>query len=411
MEFFLLIKKESFENIVIFFLSLVFALAGVYATKFFSVLLPLLASGLFVMQKGWVHFKVKLPGLAVFFLLILGWSGLSLLWTINLDAGLKTLFSLGATFLFSYIFLCSILQGDSNLILKAYKLLTLSVFCLAALLVLQSIADTDNIKVFARSVVLIKSSGSVVGLFGFVTCASLWTRNKKTIAIIAFILMGYLIKLTACQTAVYAYVFASCIFALSYAMPFWTTRIAMLGSSSLLLLVPMLHAYIVLPVKMLSLPHYYVFLTNSFFHRLLAWEFYSHKFFEKPFLGWGIASSPYLFGKPEILSGYENTTHPHKASMQAYVELGIFGGILMSFFVAYLFWLVEKHVKDRLSVAVCNATIIFGLILADMTHKLWANYWLSLCVLAAGSILFFLKYREEQLPVEGGRLKQSLAHA
>ena len=411
MEFFLLIKKESFGNMGIFLLSLILAISGVYSTKFFSILLPLFASGLFITQKGWQHIKIYLPGLAVFFLLILGWSGLSLLWTINLGAGLKSFFSLGATLFFSYIFLCCVLQGDSNFIQRAYKLLMLSALFLAVVVVFQSYMDAFNIKGLAHPSYLLKPSASILGLFGFGACAFLWAGDKKTLSIISFVFIGLLLTLTTCQTAIYAYVFASCVFALSYAMPFWTTRLAMLGSYTLLLLTPILHAYIFLPVKMLSLPYYFVFLTNSFFHRLLAWEFYAHKFFERPFLGWGISSSRYLFEKPELLPGYENTIHPHKAIIQAYVELGIFGGVLVSFFVAYLFWLVEKHVKDRLAVAVCNATIVFGLILADMTHSLWANYWLSLCVLAAGSLLLFIKYRAEQKPAKGGRLKPILAPA
>ena len=107
--------------------------------------------------------------------------------------------------------------------------------------------------------------------------------------------------------------------------------------------------------------------------------------------------------------GYKNTVHPHKSVLQAYVELGIFGGIVFSFFVAYLFWLVEKHVKDRLSVAVCNATILFGLMLADMTHSLWRNYYLSLAALTAGVLMIFLKYRAEKRPSAIDRLKRTPA--
>lgn len=98
--------------------------------------------------------------------------------------------------------------------------------------------------------------------------------------------------------------------------------------------------------------------------------------------------------------------HPHKSILQAYVELGLFGGVLFSFFIAFLFWIVEKHVKDRLSVAVCNATILFGLLLADMTHNLWRNYYLSLCAIAAGVVILFIKDREGLQHVAVGRLKQ-----
>ena len=132
----------------------------------------------------------------------------------------------------------------------------------------------------------------------------------------------------------------------------------------------------------------------------------SVEFFEKPFLGWGLSSSRYIIDEGTI-SGVPNVMHPHKSVLQAYVELGLFGGVLFSFFVAFLFWAVEKHVKDRLSVAVCNATILFGLVLADMTHNLYRNYYLSLCAIAAGILILFIKDREGLQHAAIDRLKQA----
>ena len=129
--------------------------------------------------------------------------------------------------------------------------------------------------------------------------------------------------------------------------------------------------------------------------------------FEKPLLGWGLGSSRYNYDKPNAIYDFENVIHPHKSVLQAYVELGFFGGVLFSFFVASLFWLVQKHVKDRLSIAVCNATLLFGPVVADMTHNLWRNYYLSLVSIAAGVVLLFLKDRGELPHVAIDRLKQA----
>ena len=88
------------------------------------------------------------------------------------------------------------------------------------------------------------------------------------------------------------------------------------------------------------------------------------------------------------------------------MELGVVGGVLFALFFASLFWVVEKYVKDRLSVAVCNATLAFGFIAGEVTHSVWRNYWLAVVTLTAGLIILFIKAREEQLRVEGGRSKQ-----
>ncbi|MBY0271807.1 MAG: O-antigen ligase family protein [Alphaproteobacteria bacterium] len=401
-----MIKRESYENIGILLFSLVFAIASVYSTKFFSILLPFLACTLFITQKDWQNFKFDLPFLAIFFVLFLSLSGLSILTAVNKNAALQSFYSLSVTLVFSYIFLVSILNVKSAVILRAYKALIMIGLLLAVLHIFQSIMDKFQFNLFTRHICVLKSTGSVLGLFGFVTCAFMWTKDRKVMALFSFILLGLLIKLTACQTAIYAFILASAFFGISYLAPFWTTRISMVTSFAILLISPILHAYIIRPMEIINVSYYSWFLNNTFFERLLIWEYFSHKFFEKPFLGWGLNSSRYLVDEGAI-SGLPKVMHPHKSVLQAYVELGLFGGVLFSFFVAFLFWAVEKYVKDRLSVAVCNATILFGLVLADMTHNLYRNYYLSLCAITAGILILFIKDREGLQHVAIDRLKQA----
>lgn len=411
MEFFILIKRESYESIGIVLFSLIVAVAGVYATKFFSILLPFLACALFITQKGWKNFKFELPLLAVFFVLFLSLSGLSILWAINEKAALKSFYSFSMTLVFSYIFLSSILKTQSDFILKVYKTLLITSLFLTVFLVFQTSVNTYMLKFLELPSVhlphLLKPTGSVLGLFGFVTCALLWTKDRKVLAIFSFILLGLLIKLTLCQTAIYAFIFASAFFVVSYLAPLWSTRISMVASFIMLLLSPILHTSIIRPMEIINVTYYSLFLNNSYFYRLLIWEYFAHKFFEKPLLGWGLGSSRYLYDKPNAIDKFDNVIHPHKSVLQAYVELGVFGGVLFSLFVAALFWLIQKHVKDRLSVAVCNATLLFGLVLADMTHNLWRNYYLSLATITAGLVILFIRDRGALPHVASGRLKLS----
>ncbi len=403
-----MIKRESYENIGILLFSLIVAVAGIYSTKFFSVLLPFLACTFFITQKSWQNFKFELPFLAIFFVLFLSMSGLSVLTAINKKVALQSFYSLSITLVFSYIFLASILKVKSAVILRVYKTLIMIGLLLAVLHVFQSIVDIFQVKLLTRDPSLLKSTGSVFGLLGFVACAFMWTKDRKVIAILSFILLGLLIKLTTCQTAFYAFVLASVFFFISYLAPFWITRISMITSFTLLLLSPILYAYIIRPMEIINFGYYSWLLNKSFFYRLFIWEYFSHKFFEKPLLGWGLNSSRYIIEKQgAIIGGLHNVMHPHKSILQAYVELGLFGGILFSSFVAFLFWAVEKYVKDRLSVAVCNATILFGFVLGDMTHNLCRNYYLSLCAIAAGMLILFIKDREGLQHAAIDRLKQA----
>src|SRR3990167_10713127 len=172
-------------------------------------------------------------------------------------------------------------------------------------------------------------------------------------------------------------------FGLSYLMPFLITRIGMISFYTFLLISPLLYTYVISSSMAAGSPYLKWLMNHSFFHRFLGWEYYSKKFFEKPLLGWGVESSRHLYTESEIVENYCNLTHPHNSSLQAYVELGLVGGIIFALFFASLFWLVEKHVKDRFSVAVCNATLITAFIELEITHNLWHNYWISWSVLVA----------------------------
>jgi O-antigen ligase len=277
------------------------------------------------------------------------------------------------------------------------------------LIIFQLCLDTFHLelkKADNNNIYMMKPTGSILGLMGFVGCAFLWIHGHKTMVLLTSFLILILIYLTLCQTAFYGGFFSIGIFILSYIFPFWVTRISMIGTYTFLSLSPVFAAYIIPFSKINAAPYLKWIINESLFHRFLAWEYYSKKFFEQPLWGWGLESARYIPTKPELSPGYSNVLHPHRNSLQAYVELGFIGGLLFALFFASLFWLVEKHVKDRLSVAVCNATLIFGLTAAEVTTNLWRVYWLSIVGLTAGLIILFLKAREAQLHALAGHSKQ-----
>ncbi len=395
------------EKLRLFSLALLIAIGGMYSNKLISLLMPFLTFIVIWNQGGLKNVPPHISSPIVFLFLLLSLAGMSVLWAENPKAAVKTFFSLSVTFSFAYLFISCLIRATPELISKAYTILKISGYVLMVLIVLQAFIDTFMVK---KVPYMMKPSGSILGLMAFVWCAFLWINKNKLISIFTFLFIFPLIYLTLCKTALYGFLFSSVVFILSYAMPFWLTRISMVVSYTSLILSPLVYTYLLPPSFIFESPCFSWFLNRALFHRVLAWNFYSEKFFEKPFWGWGAESSRYLPTEPSLAAGYENTYHPHNNSIQAYVELGIPGGVLYALFFASLFWLVEKHVKDRLSVAVCNATIAFGFIEAEITHNVWRNYWLSLVTLMVGLIILFLKAREAQLHVEDGHSKQALAH-
>ncbi|OJW52571.1 MAG: hypothetical protein BGO67_06450 [Alphaproteobacteria bacterium 41-28] len=402
-----------YENLGLIIIALLIAIGGMYSTKLLSLLMPFLTLVIIWVQGGLKNLPLHASSPIVFLLFLLSWAGLSIFWAENSTAATKTFMSLSVTFIFAFLFFSCLMRATPGLISKAYRVMKMAGYLLICLVVFQALIDTFHIEIFKTfrdTTYMMKPTGSILGLMAFVGCSFLWINDEKFLSFFSFLLLIPLICLTRCQTALYGILLAMCAFILSYAMPFWMTRISMVGSYTILILSPLLYTHFFPPAWVVKSPYFSWILNPSFFHRFLAWEFYSEKFFERPFLGWGVESSRYLPTEPYLAPGYENTFHPHNNGLQAYVELGIPGGILYALFFATLFWLVGKHVKDRLSVAVCNATLVFGFVEAVITHNVWRNYWLSLVTLTVGLIILFLKARESQLHAEVDHSKQALAH-
>lgn len=359
-----------------------------------------------------VSLQVSTPFVLLF--LLLTWGGLSVFWAGNQVAALTTFISSSLTFISTLLFLSCLIQATPNLISKAYPFIKISGLLLMFLIICQVYFDTFlggfiHYNPSIPYMLKMKPTGSILGLTAFVGCAFLWIYKSKMLAMFTFLILVSLIFLTLCQTACYSIILASIVFGLSYFMPFWTTRVGMISSYTFLIFSPAFYTHIVSSTMIAESPYFKWFINKNLFHRYLGWEYYSKKFFEKPFLGWGVESSRYLPTDLELAPGYDHLIHPHNNSIQVYTELGLMGGILYALFFSSLFFLVEKHVKDRLSVAVCNATIAFGFVGAEITHNAWRNYWLSLAALTVGLIILFLKAREAQLHGQVGHLRQPLA--
>ena len=374
--------------------------------------MPLLTIIVIWFQGGLKNISFYISPPLIFLGLLLIWAGMSVFWTVSPIPALKTFMALGVTSIFAFLLISCLTKATPELISKVYTVVRFSGFFLMLFIIFHASIFlfykgffTGDLSKFD----VIKPTGSILGLTVFVGCAFMLAHKSKFFpAFMIFVLLSLLAYLTRCQTAIYGIILASSMFILSYAMPFWITRISMVSAYIFLLFSPLIYVYIFPPSKIIELPVLKQIINNSLFHRILAWEFYSKKFLENPFLGWGIESSRYLPTEPVLAVGYDNLLHPHNSSAQAFVELGIVGGILYAFFFASLFWVVGKHVKDRLSVAVCNATIAFGFIAAEITHNIWRNYWLSLVALTGGLIILFLKAREAQLRAEVDHSKRPL---
>lgn len=396
-------QAHSYENLIFFSLALLTAIGGIYSYKIMSFLLPILTFSALWFEGGLKKISFPFPLPLLLFLCLLIWMGISVFWAENQEAAFKTFISTAVTFTFSLLLFQCLREATPKLAAKVYTLVKFAGLLLVLFVLSQIYFDTflnETIKNPPYPIPFMlemKPTGSIIGLAAFVSCAFLWIYENKILAILTFFLLFCLIILTFCQTAVYSMILGTLVFLLSYLMPVWITRFGMIASYTFLIFSPGLYVHILSPYLVATSPYLKWLVNYSLFHRMLGWEYYGKKFFEKPWLGWGAESSRYLPTNPELAPGFSHLLHPHNNSIQAYVELGIVGGVLYALFFSSLFYLVQKNVKDRLSIAVCNATITFGFLGAAITHNAWRNYWLSFAALTTGLIIVFLKARAAQL--------------
>ncbi len=387
-------KKNILNKGVSLLLPILIAVAGTYSYPLMSLLMPLLALLLIYERRGKLSFHLSPPFVFLFLLLILGGAGV--FWAKCPDAAIKIFATTSLTLGFSYLFISLAQELTLEQCAKYHLILKRAGVVLISLVLLQYVLEGLGVRLFDKlgEGYMMKPTASIIGLGAFMGCALLWVYNNKILSGVTFILFCLLTYITRNETACYGMVLAIGVFIVSYLAPFWATRIALVSSYTCLILTPFIFIQFSTFFKVK-----WVFQHLTFFHRVIGWSFLSEKFLESPWLGWGLGATPYLPEEAFLAQGLPYLMHPHKSSLQAYLELGIGGGILFALFFASLFWMVEKYLKDRLSIAVCNATISFAFIQAEITHSLWHNHWISWVAFLTGVLMIFLKVRAAQLHV------------
>lgn len=118
----------------------------------------------------------------------------------------------------------------------------------------------------------------------------------------------------------------------------------------------------------------------STMHRLLIWKFAITRFWEHPWLGWGMDVSRFLPGgnEPAVtwIQGSELLPlHPHNGALQIWLELG-WGGALLTVACLLSTWrLLTKLEKGRIWLAAATGAIITFFLLSLLSFGIWQSWW------------------------------------
>lgn len=121
-------------------------------------------------------------------------------------------------------------------------------------------------------------------------------------------------------------------------------------------------------------------------HRRMIWQFVNGRIDQKPLWGWGMDSSRNIPKEEFRISPILEILplHPHNAALQVRLELGLPGAILVSTFIAAMFWTLSPPGIPVPQRAVGAAVICSYLTIAFISYGVWQNWWVAVAWAVAG---------------------------
>lgn len=248
---------------------------------------------------------------------------------------------------------------------------------------------------------------AVLALLSLPAVAVLWRRGHRVIAVTVAV------AVTALFLLLYGHAGTLALGAGLTAM----AASALLGRRVLAALAAMAAvAVLVAPLAVRALPSGDVlfqkigFVWPSAVHRVYTWHFVAEKIAERPLAGWGLDSSRRIPGgdaalrprvpdpdpaKAVLNEGAVQFTaksqvlplHPHNATLQVWLELGLPGALMMAWVVARLYG--TPGATAAVGDAALRAGLVTGyLVLGGLSFGAWQSWWIALgwlmAALAAG---------------------------
>lgn len=251
--------------------------------------------------------------------------------------------------------------------------------------------------------------GAIAALLVFVLAASLAEGRVPAIVPVALAVAALAILLTGNNSSKVALA-AGCIATGAF---FWLGRRAVLAAA------------VVLPALIVALPvvlhvadtsgflraHGWT-LNHSATHRLIIGRYAMEMVEERPVLGYGLHSARILPGRDAQVWGnpdYEDLLgltdfapgtkielmpmHPHNATLQTWLELGVLGPILYAILFGLVLAGVNRVAASPWARAAGGGAVVAALVIGQISFNVWQSWWLLMEFLAAALFLYAVPKR------------------
>ena len=201
-------------------------------------------------------------------------------------------------------------------------------------------------------------------------------RRKPLLAVAAWMASFAIILSFESNAAVAGLLFGGAIFALALWKPKGVSAAIGLVVAVLIMVGPLIPTW--LPDRTVLKQHQET-ITNSGYHRMLIWKFVAQKIAERPVLGWGFNTSRSIPGNKRDLdfAAAALPLHPHNASLQVWLELGLPGAALAAILFARIMFGVSLMATAAIDKASSVGLIVVVLTIGHLSYGAWQSWWLA----------------------------------
>jgi exopolysaccharide production protein ExoQ len=252
------------------------------------------------------------------------------------------------------------------------------------------LASDDTELTRAMTLFNLNRASSVMSIAVWVVIIPVWWRFGWISAILLVLVTGFAISQLQPGSPFLAIVAGAGIFAIAWFVPRVAVMVLLAAIAVGLLMIPFIpdiQPLLTDLIRSLGLSEF------SLHHRMAIWQFASEHSLAQPFAGWGLDSSRLIgVGQVAIVNDAPNfkfrnvdvlPLHPHNALIQAWLELGIVGALILAALFASVVLAIRRHIRGHLERAAVYAAFTAAFINAELSFGIWQGWWLSCLALVA----------------------------
>jgi O-antigen ligase len=345
---------------------------------------------------AWPHLY---PALTWLLAALVIWAAATSIWSIDSDRSVSQAFEL---FLFAAgmtILLSTALNLDApgRKTLETFLVVGFAIGLLFVLFELTTsgsvhgrLMGADPLLTRAMTLFELNRASSVISIAVWVAIIPVWRRFGWIGGVVLVLVSGFAISGLQPSSPFLAITAGAAVFAVAWFVPRVATIALLIAIAVGLLMIPFipdLQPLLTDMIRGLGLSEF------SLHHRMAIWQFASEHSLARPFAGWGLDSSRFV-GVGQVATvddapnvGFRNVDvlplHPHNALLQAWLELGVVGAVILAALFASIVLAIRRHVRGHLERAAAYATFTAAFINAELSFGIWQGWWISCLALAA----------------------------